>query len=86
MQINVGTPWIRYMRQGQNTVQIRKHSISWGCPHNCPFSPPPIPHPVSLLISTFGIHLEPGCKSHGQTIHFHAAKSAQNQATSFLSF
>ena len=55
------------MRQTQNTDQ---HSISWGCQK----SPPP-PGPISLVISTFCIHLEPGCESPDQIIHFHMAKS-----------
>ena len=50
-------------------IQIPMHSISWGCPkivRHC--------DPISLLINTFDIHLEPGCKSHEQIIYYHAAK------------
>ena len=42
--------------------------------------------PISLLISTFGIHLEPGCKSHSQIIHYRTAKNVQTQATVLLCF
>ena len=62
-------------------TQIPMHSISWECPkivRHC--------DPVSLLISTFDIHLEPGCKSHGQIIHYHTAKNVQKQATVLLEF
>ena len=47
-----------------------------------------VPHcdPISLLISTFGIHLEPGCKSHEQIIHYRTAKNVQKQATVLLYF
>ena len=41
---------------------------------------------ISLLISTFGIHLEPGCKSHGQIVHYRAAKNVQKTSGSFLYF
>ena len=40
----------------------------------------------SLLINTFGIHLEPGCKSHGQIIHYRIAKNVQKQETILLYF
>ena len=56
-------------------------SIRLGCPkiiHH--------PDPISLLISTFGIHLEPGCKSHGQIVHFRTAKNVPKQATVLLCF
>ena len=42
--------------------------------------------PISLLISTFDIHLEPGCKSHGQIIHYRTVKNVQKQATVLLYF
>ena len=42
--------------------------------------------PISLLINTFGIHLEPGCKSHKQIIHYRTAKNVQKQATVLLYF
>ena len=57
------------------------HSVSWGCPkivRNC--------HPLSLLINTFGIHLEPGCKSHEQSIHYRTDKNVQTQTTVLLYF
>ena len=43
------------------------------------------PHadPISLLISTFGIPLEPGCESHGQTIHYRSAKKVPTSSDSF---
>ena len=62
-------------------TQIPLHSISWGCPKIVRHS-----DPISLLISTFGIRLEPGCKSHGQIIHYRTAKNVQKQATVFLYF
>ena len=34
------------------------------------FREPFAPDPVSLPLNTFGIHLEPGCKNHGQLIHY----------------
>ena len=55
-------------------IQVPIHSISWGCPkivHHC--------DPISLLINTFGIHLEPGCKIHEQIIHYHTAKNVLNK-------
>ena len=39
-------------------TQIPVHSNSWGCPKIVRHS-----DPISLLISTFGIYLEPGCKT-----------------------
>ena len=42
--------------------------------------------PISLLINTFGIHLEPGCKSHEQIIHHRTVKSVHKQATVLLYF
>ena len=62
-------------------IQIPRYSISWGCPkivRHC--------DPISLLLNTFGIHLEPGCKSHEQIIHYHTAKNVQKQATVLLNF
>ena len=41
---------------------------------------------VSLLMNTFGIHLEPGCKSCEQIIHYRTAKNVQKQATVLLYF
>ena len=69
---NVETPLFRSMCQVQNTDTL--HSISWGCPKivcHC--------DPISLLINTFGIHLEPGCKSHEQIIHYRTAKNVQKR-------
>ena len=60
-------------------IQIPMHSISWGCPKilcHC--------DPIWLLINTFGIHLQPGCKSHEQIIHYRAEKNVQKQATVLL--
>ena len=62
-------------------IRIPMHSISWGCPkivRHC--------DPISLLINTFGIHLEPGCKSHKQIIHYRTAKNVPKQATLLLYF
>ena len=62
-------------------IQIPMHSISWGCPkivRHC--------DPISLLINTFGIHFEPGCKSHEQIIHYRTDKNVQKQATVLLYF
>ena len=62
-------------------IQIPMHSISWGRPkivRPC--------DPISLLINTVGIHLESGCKSHEQTIHYRTAKNVQIQATVLLYF
>ena len=62
-------------------IQIPMHSISWGCPKIvCHYDP------ISLLINTFGFHLEPGCKSHKQIIHYRSAKCVQKQATLLLFF
>ena len=61
-------------------IQIPMHSISWGCPkivRHCA--------PISLLINTFGIHLELGYKSHEQIIHYRAEK-VQKQAIVLLYF
>ena len=38
-------------------TQIPMHLISWECPKIVGHA-----DPVSVLISTFGIHVEPGCK------------------------
>ena len=53
-------------------TQTRIHSISWGCPKILSHS-----DPILLLISTFGIHRESGCKSHGRIIHYRTAKNVQ---------
>ena len=42
--------------------------------------------PILLKINTFDIHLEPGCKSHGQIIHYRIAKNVQKQETILLYF
>ena len=52
-------------------IQIPTHSISWGCPKLVLLC-----DPVSLLINTFGNHLEPGCKSHEQIIYYRTDKNA----------
>ena len=62
-------------------VQIPMHSVSWGGPkivRHC--------DPISLLINTFGIHLEPECKSHEQIIHYRTDKNVPKQATILLYF
>ena len=62
-------------------IQIPMHSISLGCPkigRHC--------DPVSLLINTFDIHLQPGCKSHEQIIHYRTNKNVPKQATLLLYF
>ena len=62
-------------------MQIPMHSTSWGCPKT-------VRHcdPISLLINTFGIHLEPGYKSHEQIIYYRTAKNVQKQAIVLLYF
>ena len=80
MQINVGTPLCSDPCARLKT-QIPMHSINWGCPKTVRHS-----DPISLLISTFGIHLEPGCNSHEQIIHCRTAKNVQKQATVLLYF
>ena len=57
------------------------HSISWGCPKVVR-----LPDSISLLISTFVIDLEPGCKNHGQIIHYRTVKNVPKQATVLLYF
>ena len=42
--------------------------------------------PISLLINKFGMHLETGCKSHEQIVHYRTAKNVQKQATVLLYF
>ena len=55
------------------------HSISWGCPKIVRHS-----DPVSLLISTFGINLLLGCKSHDQIIHYRTAKVSKHKRQFFV--
>ena len=55
------------------------HSVSGGCPEIVRHS-----HPISLLISTLGIHLELGCKSRDQSIHYRTAKKCP-KTSEFLS-
>ena len=67
------------MRQAQNTDTNALNQL--GCPK--------IVRPsdlISLLIHTFGIHLEPGCKSHGQINHYRTDKNVQKQNTILLYF
>ena len=83
-------PWLRLkknfqinfsqyaVKQWNPLVQIHA-PISWGCPKMACHS-----DPISLLISTFGIHLQPRCKSHGQIIHYNTAKNVQKQVTVFI--
>ena len=61
--------------------QIPMHSISWGCPKIVRHS-----NSVSLLSSTFSIHLDPECKSHGQIIHYRTAENVQKPAAVFSLF
>ena len=73
------------MRQAQNTdIHALKQlgGGGWGVR-----VPKIVSHsdPVSLLISTFGIHLEPGCKSHEQIVHYLTAKNVK-KATVLLYF
>ena len=75
---NIGTPLFRSMRQAQNTDT---HALKRGCPKLVRYC-----DPKSLLINTFGIHLEPGCKSHEQIIHYRTAKNVKKQATVLLYF
>ena len=60
-------------------TQIPMHSISRVCPKIVRHS-----DPILLQISTFGIHHEPGCKSHGQMIYYRTVKNVPKQATVFL--
>ena len=59
-------------------IQIPIQSISLGCPRivrQC--------DPISLQINIFGIHLEPGCKSHGQIIYYLTAKKESQNKQQF---
>ena len=61
-------------------IQIPMHSISWGCLKivcRC--------NPVSLL-THLASHLEAGCKSHGQIIHYRTAKNVTKQVTVLFYF
>ena len=72
---NVGTPLFRRQAQNTDTYALNQLGVSqnsWPC------------DPISLLINTFGIHLEPACKSHGQIIHYLTAKNVPKQATVLL--
>ena len=67
------------MRQAQNTDTHALNQL--GCPktvRHCDL--------ILLLINTFDIHLEPGCKDHEQIIHYRTAKNVQKQATVLLYF
>ena len=79
MQINVGTPLFRSMCQAQNTDThaLNQLGVSQILRH-C--------DAISLLINTLGIHLEPGCKSHGQIIYYRTAKSVPKTSASFALF
>ena len=61
-------------------IQIPMQSISWGCPKT-------VRHcdPISLVINTFGIHLEPERKSHEQIIHYRTVKNVQKTRRQFWS-
>ena len=62
-------------------IQIPMHSISWGYPKIVPLR-----DPISLLINTFGIHLDPGYKSYEQIIDYGAEKNVQIQAIVSVSY
>ena len=62
-------------------TQIPMHSISWGCPKIVRLC-----DPITQLLDTFDIHLEPGCKSHEQIINYRTAKNVQKQSTVLLYF
>ena len=55
-------------------IQIPMHSISWGCTKIVRHS-----DPISLLISTFGIHLEPGWKSWVKSFIIALLKMSKNK-------
>ena len=62
-------------------IRIPMHSISWGCPEivrHC--------DPISLLINSFGIHLERVFKRHEQIIDYRNDKNVLKKATVFLYF
>ena len=59
-------------------IQIPMHSISWGCTKIVRHS-----DPISLLISTFGIHLEPGWKSWVKSFIIALLKNVQRASDSF---
>ena len=67
------------MRQAQNTDTHALNQLG---------GPKIVRHcdPISLLINTFVIHLEPGYKSHEQIIHYLAEKNVQKQAIVLLYF
>ena len=62
-------------------IQILIQSVSCRCPKIVRHS-----DPILMLISTFGIHLEPGCESHGQIIHYCTAENVQKTSYSFALF
>ena len=68
---SIRTPLFRSMRQAQNTPM---HSISWRCPKivcHC--------DPISLLINTFSIHLEPECKVMNKSFIIMLLKMSKNK-------
>ena len=75
MQITSEPLFFRSMRQAQSTDTHALNQL--GVSRN---------NPTSLLINTFGIHLEPECKSHQQIIHYRTAKNVQNTSDSFALF
>ena len=77
---------VRQAKKNKTTTTKKKtdtHALnySWGCAkivRNC--------DPLSLLMNTFSIHLEPGCKSHGQIIHCRNAENVQKTGDSLALF
>ena len=55
-------------------IQIPMHSISWGCPRT-------VRHcdPISLLLNTFGIYLEHGCKVMNKSFIITLLKMSKNK-------
>ena len=64
------------MRQAQNTDTYALNQLGVVC----------LCDPISPLVKTFGIHLEPGYKSHEQIIDYRAEKNVQKQAIVLLYF
>ena len=75
------------MRQAQNTDTHALNQLG-ASQNSTPCDP------ISLLINTFGIHLESGCKNYGQIIHYRTTENVtetsttttKNQATVLLYF
>ena len=65
---NVGTPLSRFMRQAQNTDTHALNQLGVSRYSD----------PISLLISTFGIHLQPGYKSPVKSFSIAQLKMSKN--------